>query len=280
MFLVLCGATAVAPEVLLFWLGCWCLALRLQTLALCAASRRLNGREQTNQKDLSSIAAQHAMRHFLPAVSLVTVTSCLLLAPHLSIRLLMHALLGGAITHFTRWQRSGTCQILTAAPPHRLTDRPPGGEGQGAREIIKAGVAPFPRGRGHCIPLWAVFPPLRVVLSSACSVASLSRYPSHYLPGHPHLRGDALADYPFGRGNPSTWRAGRTPFHDVTSAKPPSGAQRSMTLPRCNLDFKHFHLIQTKYPPTATRQNAAVRENYRSGSADPGAASILDLGFL
>ena len=144
----------------------------------------------------------------------------------------------------------------------------------------KTGVVPFLRCRGRCTPLWAVFPPLQVVLSFACSVASLSRCPNHYLPGHLRLREVDLADYPFGRGNPSTWRAGRTPFHDVTSAKPPSGAQRSMTLPRCNLDFKHYYLIQKKYPPTATRQNAAVRENYRSGSADPGAASILDLGFL
>ena len=139
---------------------------------------------------------------------------------------------------------------------------------------------PLIRCRGFCIPLWTVFPPLQVVLSSACSVASLSRFPSHYLPGHPHLRGDALADYPFGRGNPSTWRAGRTPFHDVTSAKPPSGAQRSMTLSRCNRDFKQLEFIKTICSPTETCQNVAIREDCRSGSADPGAASIWDLGFL
>lgn len=33
--------------------------------------------------------------------------------------------------------------------------------------------------RGFFIPLWAMLPPLQVVLSSACSV-----FPSHCLPGH------------------------------------------------------------------------------------------------
>ena len=99
----------------------------------------------------------------------------------------------------------------------------------------KAGVAPFLRGRGPCIPLLAVIPPLQVVLSSACSVANLSRYPSHYVQDHPHLRKDALADYPFGRGNPSTWRTGRTTLHDAPPAKPPFGAQRSMTVSRYQL---------------------------------------------
>ena len=103
------------------------------------------------------------------------------------------------------------------------------------RTTGKAGVVPFLSCRGHCASLWTVLPPLQVVLSSACSVASLSRCPSHYLPGHPHLRVDALADYPFGRGNPSTWRTGRTALHDIPSAKLPFGAQRSMTLSRYQL---------------------------------------------
>ncbi len=98
----------------------------------------------------------------------------------------------------------------------------------------KAGVVPLIRCRGFCIPLWTVFPPLQVVLSSACSVASLSRFPSHYLPGHPHLREDALADYLFGQGSPSTWFTGLTPVHDTPSAKLPFGAQRGVTLPRYN----------------------------------------------
>ena len=98
--------------------------------------------------------------------------------------------------------------------------------------IMKAGVVPLVRCRGLCIPLWAVFPPLQVVLSSACSVASLSRFPSHYLPGHPHLREGALAAYLFGQGSPSTWCTGRTAVHDTPSAKLPCGAQRGVTLPR------------------------------------------------
>ena len=88
--------------------------------------------------------------------------------------------------------------------------------------------------RSLCIPLWAVFPPLQVVLSSACSVASLSRFPSHYLPGHPHLREGALAAYLFGQGSPSTWCTGLTAVHDTPSAKLPCGAQRGVTLPRCS----------------------------------------------
>ncbi len=99
----------------------------------------------------------------------------------------------------------------------------------------KAGVAPFRNCRGHCVPLWAVFPPLQVVLSSACSVASLSRCPSRYLPGHPHLHEDALADYLFGRGSPSAWHAGYAVVLDTPSAKPPTGAQRGVTLPRWQL---------------------------------------------
>ena len=69
----------------------------------------------------------------------------------------------------------------------------------------KAGVVLLVRCRGFCVPLWAVFPPLQVVFSSACSVASLGRFPNHYLPGHLRLPEDALADYPFGKGSPSTW---------------------------------------------------------------------------
>ena len=98
--------------------------------------------------------------------------------------------------------------------------------------IKKAGVVPLICYRGFCIPLWTVFPPLQVVLSSACSVASLSRFPNHYLPGHPHLREGALAAYLFGQGSPSTWCAELTAVHDTPSAQLPCGAQRSVTHPR------------------------------------------------
>ena len=89
----------------------------------------------------------------------------------------------------------------------------------------KAGVVPFRGCRGHCVPLWAVFQPLQVVLSSACSVASLSRFPNRYLPGHPYLRGGAPADYLFGKGSPSTQRTGRTAAHGTPSATP-EGTER------------------------------------------------------
>ena len=97
----------------------------------------------------------------------------------------------------------------------------------------KAGVVPLICYRGFCIPLWTVFPPLQVVLSSACSVASLSRFPNHYLPGHPHLREGALAAYLFGQGSPSTRCAKLTTVHGTPSAQLPCGAQRGVTLPRC-----------------------------------------------
>ena len=90
----------------------------------------------------------------------------------------------------------------------------------------KAGVVPFRGCRGHCVPLWAVFQPLQVVLSSACSVASLSRFPNRYLPGHPYLRGGAPADYLFGKGSPSTQHAGRTAAHGTPSATPEGTEKR------------------------------------------------------
>ena len=98
----------------------------------------------------------------------------------------------------------------------------------------KAGVALLIRHRGHCELLWAVIPPLQVVLSSACSVASLGRCPSHYLPGHPHLRKDVLAAHLFGWGIPSTQQAGHVTVHSASSAKSPCGAQGGMTLPNKN----------------------------------------------
>ena len=99
-------------------------------------------------------------------------------------------------------------------------------------EDNKTGVVPFLRCRGHCNPLWAVFPPLQVVLSFACSVASLSRCPSHYLPGHHHFRGGDLADYPFGWGSPSTWLAARTELRDTPSVI--SGGNREFEVPNTN----------------------------------------------
>lgn len=85
--------------------------------------------------------------------------------------------------------------------------------------------------RGHWSPLWAVIPPLQVVLSSACSVASLGRCPSHYLPGRPSLRQGVLAAHLFGWGIPSTQLTGHVTVHNASSAKSPCGAQGGVTLP-------------------------------------------------
>ena len=105
------------------------------------------------------------------------------------------------------------------------------GRCQGGLEGQKTGVALLIRHRGHCEPLWAVVPPLQVELSSACSVASLGRFPSHYLPGRLCLRPGVLADHLFGWGIPSTRQAGRETVHNASSVKSLYRAQGGMTLP-------------------------------------------------
>ena len=96
--------------------------------------------------------------------------------------------------------------------------------------------------RGSHQPLRAVFRPLQVVSSFACSVASLSRFPDHHQPGHLRLPSDALADHLFGLGYPSTQVMGRTAVHNTPTAKPPFGRQRAMTLPSARtLPRKHLY---------------------------------------
>ena len=112
----------------------------------------------------------------------------------------------------------------------------------------KAGVALLIRHRGHCELLWAVVPPLQVVLSSACSVASLGRFPSHYLPGRPHLRRGVLADHLFGWGIPSTRQAGHAKVHSASSIKSPYRAQGDMTLP--NIKKRLANSVIAKYYKT------------------------------
>ena len=68
---------------------------------------------------------------------------------------------------------------------------------KGKGHMNKVTVVLFTCCSGHCIPLWAGFPSLQVVLSSACSVASLSRCPSHYLPCQLQFLEAATADYLF-----------------------------------------------------------------------------------
>ena len=81
------------------------------------------------------------------------------------------------------------------------------------------------------MPLWAVIPPLQVVLTSACSVASLGRFTSHYLPGCPGLRPGILAAHLFGWGIPSTQLEGHVTVHNASSTKSPFGTQEDMSLP-------------------------------------------------
>ena len=129
--------------------------------------------------------------------------------------------------------------LLAESPPflknvHAVPGTPNKIIAQRKQNMKKVGVLPLICYRGFCIPVWTVFQPLQVVLSSACSVASLSRFPNHYLPGHPHLREGALAAYLFGQGSPPTWCAELTAVHSTPSAQLPCGAQRGVTFPRYN----------------------------------------------
>ena len=96
----------------------------------------------------------------------------------------------------------------------------------------KAAGAQLIHRRGNRIPLWAVFQPLQVVLSFACSVASLSRFPSRYLPCQLQLPEAATADYLFGKGSPSAWCAAHTAGHCTSTTTPPFAAQGGITFPR------------------------------------------------
>ena len=91
----------------------------------------------------------------------------------------------------------------------------------------KARVVPLIWCRDHCIPLWAGFPSLQVVLSFACSVASLSRCPSHYLPCQPQLPEAATADYLFDKGQPIhvVCRTCNSPWHSLDHT-PTRGTER------------------------------------------------------
>ena len=77
--------------------------------------------------------------------------------------------------------------------------------------------------RGVCTPLRLAVPPLTAPSSFACSVASLSQSPRHYLPGHYRLRGAAPAECCLGQDKPSTWHAGRSNVPSTAAAIPHSG---------------------------------------------------------
>ena len=85
-----------------------------------------------------------------------------------------------------------------------------------------------------CMPLRAALPPLQTAQSFACSVASLSRFPCHQLPGRRSLRCGALADCLLGQDSPSTRIAGLSEVPDTTSPSPRSGDRRALPLPAAN----------------------------------------------
>ena len=123
----------------------------------------------------------------------------------------------------------------------------------------KTGVALLIRIRGHCEPLWAVVPPLQVELSSACSVASLGRFPSHYLPGRLCLRPGVLADHLFGWGIPSTRQAGRETVHNASSVKSLYRAQGGMTLPNEKNKLKSWTRLAARLKVSEARLRALIR---------------------
>ena len=73
----------------------------------------------------------------------------------------------------------------------------------------------------------AVLPSLQVMLSFACSVARLSRFPSHYLPCQLRLPEAATADYLFDNGQPIhvVCRTYSSPWH-FSNHTPVKGTER------------------------------------------------------
>ena len=65
----------------------------------------------------------------------------------------------------------------------------------------------FLRHRGSCSLFSHTVPPLQVAPSFACSVASLSQFPDHQLPGFLDLHQGILADYLLGQGATSAQAA-------------------------------------------------------------------------
>ena len=77
--------------------------------------------------------------------------------------------------------------------------------------------------RGICTPLRLAIPPLKAPLSFACSVASLSRSPGHYQPGHHSFRRVAPAECHLGWDKPSTCSAARSTVPNTAAATPHTG---------------------------------------------------------
>ena len=115
-----------------------------------------------------------------------------------------------------------------------------------------------------------VSPPLKVVPSFACSVASLSRCPGHQLPGCHSLRRGILADYLLDRGGPSTCRAGHIVLQCTPS--PNSRRDRRQRAPSEIVDvlaiicYKNYYASETKR--ILTRRTAANFAREQKEEAD------------
>ena len=83
--------------------------------------------------------------------------------------------------------------------------------------------------RGIYTPLRPAVPPLTAQRSFACSVASLSQYPRHYLPGHCGLHHIDPAGCHLGWDRPSTWRAAHDTVPSTPANHPPPGLQDAVT---------------------------------------------------
>ena len=83
--------------------------------------------------------------------------------------------------------------------------------------------------RGIYTPLRPAVPPLTAQRSFACSVASLSQYPRHYLPGHCGLHHIDPAGCHLGWDRPSTWRAAHDTVPSTPANHPPPGSQDAVT---------------------------------------------------
>ena len=83
--------------------------------------------------------------------------------------------------------------------------------------------------RGIYIPLRPAVPPLTAQRSFACSVASLSQYPRHYLPGHRGLHHTDPAGCHLGWDRPSTWSAAHDTVPNTPANHPPLGLQDAVT---------------------------------------------------
>ena len=98
--------------------------------------------------------------------------------------------------------------------------------------------------RGHCNSFSHTIPPLQAAPSFACSVASLSRFPDHQLPGCSHLRERILADCLLGWGAASAQSAGHAQLQTTPSPKPERNRGNPHVILMCHLICTFFVLTR------------------------------------